>query len=264
MVKIWYNGSIQFEEIDMFYSYLRNLLTVLLWAINGNIHYHDQEKILPKEENYILISPHRTFWDPVFLGYAAAPKQFIFMAKKELFKDRGFGWWISKCGAFPIDRENPGTAAIKYPVKMLKKSDRSLVMFPSGSRHSNDVKGGVAVIAKTAKVKMMPASYIGPLKIKGLLAGERIDVAFGDPIDISDIKRLDDEGQAEVARRIETEFHRLNELNKSFQVKKTSTPYWTLIYRLPILLVVGLVLGLTCLFSFLASFVWQPKTDISE
>ncbi len=66
----------------MFYSYLRTLLTFLLWAINGNIHYHDREKILPQEENYILIAPHKTFWDPVFLGYAAAPKQFIFMAKK--------------------------------------------------------------------------------------------------------------------------------------------------------------------------------------
>ena len=111
---------------------------------------------------------------------------------------------------------------------------------------------------------MMAASYIGPLKIKGLLAGERIDVAFGDPIDISDIKRLDDEGLAQVAHRIETEFNRLDELNKSFQAKKSSIPYWTLVYRLPILLVVGLVLGLTYLFSYLASFVWQPKTDISE
>lgn len=248
----------------MFYTYLRNLLSVLLWSINGNIHYHDRKKMLPKEENYILISPHRTFWDPVFLGYAAAPKQFIFMAKKELFKDRGFGWWISKCGAFPIDRENPGTAAIKYPVKMLKKSDRSLVMFPSGSRHSSEVKGGVAVIAKTAKVKLMPASYIGPLKLKGLLAGDRIDVAFGDPIDISDIKRLDQAGLAEVAHRIESEFNRLDQLNLSFQKKKSIFHYLTLIYRFPILLVVGLVLILTYLFSYLASFVWQPKTDISE
>lgn len=248
----------------MFYSYLRSLLVVVLWAVNGNIHYHDREKILPKDENYILISPHRTFWDPVFLGYAAAPKQFIFMAKKELFKDRGFGWWIRKCGAFPIDRDNPGTAAIKYPVKMLKKSDRSLVMFPSGSRHSSDVKGGVAVIAKTAKVKIMPASYIGPMKMSGLLAGQRIDVAFGNPIDISDIKRLDDAGLAEVAHRIETEFHRLDELNQSFQTSTKKTHPLTLIYRLPILLVVAIVLGLTYIFSFLASFVWNPATDLSE
>ncbi|TCD46671.1 1-acyl-sn-glycerol-3-phosphate acyltransferase [Streptococcus sp. X16XC17] len=247
----------------MFYTYLRSLLVFLLWAINGNIHYHDREKILPQDENYILIAPHRTFWDPVFLGYAAAPKQFIFMAKKELFKDRGFGWWIRKCGAFPIDRENPGTAAIKYPVNMLKKGNRSLVMFPSGSRHSQDLKGGVAVIAKTAKVKTMPASYIGPMTIKGLLRGERIDVAFGNPIDISDIKRLDDAGMAEVTRRIEHEFGRLDALAGSHQTNEKSG-LWTFIYRAPVLLIVAFILGLTYLFSYLASFVWNPTTDLTD
>jgi 1-acyl-sn-glycerol-3-phosphate acyltransferase len=69
------------------------------------------KKNIATRENYILIAPHKTFWDPVFLSSSFAPKQFIFMAKKkELFKDRGFGWWIRKCGAFPIDRENPGMA----------------------------------------------------------------------------------------------------------------------------------------------------------
>lgn len=248
----------------MFYSYLRSLLVFLLWAVNGNIHYHDREKILPQDENYILVAPHRTFWDPVFLGYASAPKQFIFMAKKELFKDRGFGWWISKCGAFPIDRDNPGTAAIKYPVKMLKKSNRSLVMFPSGSRHSSELKGGVAVIAKTAKVKIMPATYIGPMTLEKLLLGDRIDVAFGNPIDISDIKRLDDTGIAEVTSRIESEFNRLDDLARSAQTGKKRLGYWTFIYRLPALFLVALVLGLTYLFSYLASFVWKPDTRLDK
>ncbi|NQN68559.1 1-acyl-sn-glycerol-3-phosphate acyltransferase [Streptococcus suis] len=247
----------------MFYSYLRTLLTFLLWAINGNIHYHDRENILPKEENYILIAPHKTFWDPVFLGYAAAPKQFIFMAKKELFKDRSFGWWISKCGAFPIDRDNPGMAAIKYPVNMLKKSDRSLVMFPSGSRHSSELKGGVAVIAKSAKVKLMPATYVGPMTIKGLLAGERIDVAFGNPIDVSDIKRMDDAGTAEVTSRIEAEFKRLDNHAAAFQTKKKPN-ILTYIYRIPVLLLVALILGLTYVFSYIASFFWQPSTQLDK
>ncbi len=47
--------------------------------------------------------------------------------------------------------------AIKYPVNMLKKSNRSLIMFPSGSRHSSDVGWG-AVIAKMAKVKISQLS----------------------------------------------------------------------------------------------------------
>ena len=73
---------------------------------------------------------------------------FVFMAKKELFSNRIFGWWIRMCGAFPIDRDNPGSSAIKYPINVLKKSNRSLIMFPSGSRHSNDVKGGVASLQR--------------------------------------------------------------------------------------------------------------------
>lgn len=245
----------------MFYSYLRNLLAFLLWAVNGNIHYHHREKIVSQDENYILVAPHRTFWDPVFLAYAAAPKQFIFMAKKELFQNRGFAWWIRKCGAFPVDRENPGTDVLRYPVKMLKKSQRSLLMFPSGSRYSSELKGGVAVIAKTAKVPIMPATYIGPTTIKGLLLGERIDVAFGNPISILDIKRLNDEGMAEATHRIESEFDRLDDLAKSAQTDKKRLSYWIFLYRIPILCLVILVLALTYLFSYVASFIAKPTIE---
>ena len=74
------------------------------------------------------------------------------------------------CGAFPIDRENPSSSAIKYPINVLKKSNRSLIMFPSGSRHSTDVKGGVALIAKMAKVRIMPVTYTGPMTLQGLVS----------------------------------------------------------------------------------------------
>ena len=107
----------------MFYTYLRGLVTFILWVLNGNAHYHHTELIPNQEENYILVAPHRTWWDPVYMAFATKPKQFIFMAKKELFTNRIFGWWIRMCGAFPIDRENPGAEAIKYPVNMLKKSN---------------------------------------------------------------------------------------------------------------------------------------------
>ena len=153
------------------------------------------------------------------------------MAKKELFTNRIFGWWIRMCGAFPIDRENPGAEAIKYPVNMLKKSNRSLIMFPSGSRHSQDVKGGVAIIAKMAKVRIMPVTYTGPRDLKGLATGERIDMNFGHPIDISDIKKMNDPTKPFILIRL------------------------LKILLIPLVLVVGI---LTLLFSYLASFVWDP------
>lgn len=241
----------------MFYAYLRSLVMALLWVANGNAHYHHQDRILPVEENYILVAPHRTFWDPVYMAFAARPKQFIFMAKKELFQNRLFAWWIKMCGAFPIDREKPGADAIRYPVNMLKKADKSLVLFPSGSRHSNELKGGVAVIAKMAKVKIMPATYAGPRTLKGLLKGERVDMNFGQAIDVSDIKRMNDEGIQEVSRRIQAAFTRLDQETSAYQPGKRLN-ILTYLYRIPLGLLLLVVVLLTMIFSYLASFVWNP------
>ncbi|MFR6452553.1 MAG: lysophospholipid acyltransferase family protein [Streptococcus sp.] len=156
------------------------------------------------------------------------------MAKKELFKSRIFGWWIRMCGgSSQLTVKILVQEAIKYPVNMLKKSNRSLIMFPSGSRHSSDVKGGVAVIAKMAKVKIMPVVYQGPRELKGLLTGERVDMNYGNPIDISDLKRLNDENIQEVARRIQSEFDRLDEEALSYQTGKKPNPF-TYIYRVPL------------------------------
>lgn len=130
-------------------------------------------------------------------------------------------------------------------------------MFPSGSRHSKDVKGGVAVIAKMAKVKILPAAYAGPMTLKGLILGDRVDMNFGRPIDISDIKRMNDEGIKEVASRIQAEFVRIDEENAQFQPGKRRNPL-TYIYRLPLVLIAIIVLLLTLLFSLLASFIWDP------
>lgn len=55
---------------------------LILWALNGNAQYHHLENIPDQEENYILVAPHRTWWDPVYMAFATRPKQFIFMAKK--------------------------------------------------------------------------------------------------------------------------------------------------------------------------------------
>ena len=41
----------------MFYTYLRGLVTFILWVLNGNAHYHHKELIPSQEENYILVAP---------------------------------------------------------------------------------------------------------------------------------------------------------------------------------------------------------------
>lgn len=94
----------------MFYTYLRGLVVLLLWSINGNAHYHNTDKIPNQDENYILVAPHRTWWDPVYMAFATKPKQFIFMAKKETLY-----LTVSLVGGFVCVAPFPSTVKIPAP-----------------------------------------------------------------------------------------------------------------------------------------------------
>ncbi|GFH42912.1 1-acyl-sn-glycerol-3-phosphate acyltransferase [Lactococcus hodotermopsidis] len=241
----------------MFFVYLKNFVIMLLWMLNGNAHFHNKDKIPDSDENYVFVAPHRTWWDPVYMAFATKPKQFIFMAKRQLFKNPFFGFWIEKCGAFPIDRDNPNPSTIKYPVKMLKTSKKSLIMFPSGSRHSTDIKGGVALIAKMAKVRIMPSVYQGPLSFGGLMRRERIDMNFGNLIDISDIKKMDAAGIAEVSRRIEAEFERLDAEIDTVHRAAQRPMIFGYIPRLILLIPVLMLTILTIFFTVIATPIYR-------
>ncbi|WP_159723728.1 lysophospholipid acyltransferase family protein [Enterococcus sp. CSURQ0835] len=194
----------------MFYRFIKGVVWVLLGIINGNAHYQNQAA-LPKDENYILVAPHRTWWDPFYMALAASPKQFCFMAKEELFANPVLRFILVHLNAFPVDRKKPGPSAVKRPIKYLKETDKSLVMFPSGTRHSTELKGGMALIARLAKVKIVPCVYQGPTKFSQLFKRTPVTIRFGEPIDISDIKKLDKDGLAQVETRVQGAFYELDQ-----------------------------------------------------
>lgn len=202
---------------QMFFSFMRGFCRVLFFVINGNLEIQNKEK-LPQDENYILVAPHRTWWDPLYLAVAARPKKFAFMAKEELFKNPIIRFILVHANAFPVNRQKPGPSAIKTPVKLLKNTDLSLIMFPSGSRYSSELKGGMTVIARMAKVRIVPCVYQGPLTLGGLFLRKKVVIRFGDPIDISDVKKSDKAGIAMVDERLMKAFNQLDyEVNPEFK-----------------------------------------------
>ncbi len=205
----------------MFYRLLRGTLRFLLAILNGNAHYENRDK-LPTDTSYILVAPHRTWIDPVYLAIAASPKPFTFMAKKELFNNPILGWIIRHANAFPVDRANPGPSAIKTPVKILKKGDLSLMIFPTGTRHSNEIKGGAATIAKLSGVPIIPAVYQGPLNLSGILKRKKVTVRFGDPIIIDRTVKLSKENLKMIDEQIQQAFDQLDlEIDPSFKYDYT-------------------------------------------
>lgn len=189
----------------MFYSIVRGIIRIIVYILNGKPEVQNRE-VVPKDENYILASPHRTWLDPVFLALAASPEQFSFMAKKELFKNPLLRRLIMKMNAFPVDRKNPGPSAIKTPVKILKEGKLGLVIFPTGSRHSSELKGGTLTIAKLSGKPIVPAVYSGPKTFKELLQRKKAVVRFGEPLVVERKTRLNDETAKQYGDLLQSRF----------------------------------------------------------
>lgn len=199
------------------YSFIKVLVQVLISLINGKVNILNKEKL--PEGNYILVGPHRSWWDPVWYALSAQPKRFIFMAKKELFKNKLAAKFLKSLGAFEVDRNNAGPSVIKYPVNELRKGNRSLLMFPTGSRHSAELKAGVLLIAKMSGKPIVPAVYQGPVKFSKLFSLRHRNstyMAFGDPIYVPKGK-LTDEEQAKILEQIQQAFDDLDkQINPDF------------------------------------------------
>lgn len=192
----------------MLYNFLVKIVNPFLNLINGRAKIYNKANL--PEGNYIIVAPHRTWMDPVLLALAIWPKKFSFMAKKELFKNPVVNKFLRALNAFPVDRKHPGPSAIKTPVNLLKKSNLSTIIFPSGSRYSAKLKGGAVVIAKLANVPLVPAVYQGPLKFGQLFSRHPRKIAFGKPIYIDRKERLTPENQAKLEEQMQIAFDQLD------------------------------------------------------
>ncbi|GAX05946.1 1-acyl-sn-glycerol-3-phosphate acyltransferase [Secundilactobacillus pentosiphilus] len=193
----------------MFYSFIRVLVRVLVYIINGKPRFEHTDRL--PQGNYILVGPHRTWFDPIYYALAGSPKKFSFMAKIELFKNPILRWILKHANAFPVDRKHPGPSAIKTPIRQLRNSNLSLIMFPSGTRHSQDLKGGVAVIAKLSKTPIVPTVYQGPLTFKQLFSRQKITVSFGEPFTVDPKMKLDEDGFKVIETKMQQGFDHLDQ-----------------------------------------------------
>ena len=137
------------------------LVRILLWIPLSILHptYIYGRKNRPKGKA-ILCSNHRSNWDIVNYLLHTTEKVKI-LAKKELFKNKFFGFILKHLGAIEIDREGNDINAIKECMKALK-AGKKLFIFPEGTRLKDEsavlgeVKSGLALIAIKTKTLIVP------------------------------------------------------------------------------------------------------------
>ncbi|MFD1471170.1 lysophospholipid acyltransferase family protein [Companilactobacillus mishanensis] len=200
----------------MFYKFIRVVARVVVFIVNGRFKIVGKENLPDKP--YIVVAPHRTWWEPIFFALAISPREATFMAKIELFKNPILRFILEHSHAFPVDRKHPGPSVIKTPVKALKNKGQVLIMFPSGTRYSEDLKGGASLIAKLSKAPLVPVVYQGPVKFSDLLKHKRVTVGIGPEIDFDFKARLNEEQTQKVNDDMEKSWNAIDkEIDPNFK-----------------------------------------------
>ena len=171
-----------YEKNSPFYRFLLESATaVAIKLLRIRIHVSGMEKI-PKDETVLLVSNHRSNFDPLITWNALRPWKIAFVSKPENFKVPFFGRIIRKCCFMPIDRENPRNAivTINKAAKLLKKQEVSIGIYPEGTRSKNGqllpFHNGVFKIAQKAEAAMVVLCVTGTEKISKQTPFRRTDV----------------------------------------------------------------------------------------
>lgn len=149
----------------MFYFAVRGIVGFFMRHIY-RLEVHGRENIPQDSERLIICGNHKSNLDPVAIS-AIFERQIFWMAKKELFENKFFGGFLTKLGAFPIDRQGNDLAAIKKSLKILKNED-VLGIFPEGTRVKEAdytrIKSGIALIAQKTNSRVLPVYIEGDYK----------------------------------------------------------------------------------------------------
>ena len=148
---------------------------------------------VPDKGGYIVASNHQSYWDPVLIAVFLKGK-YCFMAKKELFRNKLFGWFITMLGAFPVERGSGDSAPLDEAVSRIK-SGKIFVIFPEGTRSLNGKLGrgrsGVSVIAGMSGADLLPYAikYDGRPKFRSKVSIRIGKLSPAEEIKISDTDR---------------------------------------------------------------------------
>ena len=155
------------------------------------------------EGGFVLAANHTSNFDPWPLGIPFLPdRQLRFMAKAELFNPV-LAPFLRAGGAFKVRRGEGDVEAMRTAAELVREGE-IVVMFPEGTRqtkglvkrHAARPHTGAARIALTAKAPLVPAAIGGTDR---LLRLGPLRVAYGPPIDLSDLDGQDIKTAAKLA-----------------------------------------------------------------
>jgi 1-acyl-sn-glycerol-3-phosphate acyltransferase len=161
---------------------------------------------VPERGPVIFASNHRSFIDPFVIG-SLTRRPVYYVAKRELFRHRLVGWWLSSLGAFPIDRGRSDEDAMEAARQILARGD-AVAIFPEGTRVRpgplGDPRRGVGRLALETGACVIPVAVFGTEAIRRgwRIRPHHIRIRAGRPLTFPHAEQPSKRAAGAVTRRI--------------------------------------------------------------
>ena len=171
------------EERSIFYEILRGMAYVVFHTVMP-VTCHNREK-LDAEAPYVLIANHLHALDPIVMAMLIRKRQIVFLAKKELGKNKLAENLLSRAHCIFVDRHSTDMNAMRNCMKAIKMK-KILLIFPEGTRHHEgqmeQIESGTSLIAMRSKAPIVPVYFDRKLSFF-----RRTHMYVGDPIPYDDL-----------------------------------------------------------------------------
>ena len=146
------------EKMDLRMVYAQRILKRL--KIDVVVNHKDR---LPEDGQYLLVSNHRSFVDPLLVEIALKDTKIKghWIAKKELYNSFLCGLFTRNAGSILLDRDSKEMSSFFKDVKSVVSEGHSIFVFPEGTRNTGDTaltefKEGSRIIALKNRLDILP------------------------------------------------------------------------------------------------------------
>jgi 1-acyl-sn-glycerol-3-phosphate acyltransferase len=150
----------------------------------GRVRIHGEGLEKMPQGRFLLVSNHRSNYDPIATVWALRRWDMAFVTKPENLKIPLAGAMIYQCNYLPINRENPREAivTINQAASLLERDVVSVGVYPEGTRHREGemlpFHNGVFKMAQKAHVPVVVLSTAGTENISRNLPWHHTDVTL--------------------------------------------------------------------------------------
>ena len=160
--------------------------TLFTWYTNLRVRGTEH---MPATGPVVLACNHRSFLD-IPLLVIVSPRPIVFMAKRELYKNRAFGRVLHELGGFPVRREIADLRAVDVGLAVLEDGE-VLGVYPEGTRNYGGgllpFLRGAAWLALETGAPIVPCGIVGTERMAPgprKLLRRRALISFGPPIEL--------------------------------------------------------------------------------